>query len=147
MEALGHGSTAYLLTQAQQQLQPVSALSVLSAAALAADGSAHSKGSCHYVSQGSLSEDACRCLVKAPLLAELQEWTSWRLLFEADLGSLSDFVAQKGMCHAMLCRGRWQIVLCAELFCGMWLFSTLFVHPAGHAIIMLFQSHTTAASL
>lgn len=109
VEALGHGSTAHLLAQAQQQLQPVSAQSVLSAAVLAADASAHTKGSCHYMAQGSLSEDACKCLLKAPLLAELHEWTSWRLLFEADLGSLSDFVEQKGKC----CATWW----CAALRC------------------------------
>ncbi|KAL3160999.1 hypothetical protein ABBQ38_009386 [Trebouxia sp. C0009 RCD-2024] len=101
VEALGHGSTAYLLAQAQQQLQPVSAQSVLSAAALAADATAHTKGSGQYVAQGSLSEDACKCLLKAPLMAELHEWTSWRLLFEADLGSLSDFVEQKGVVVAI----------------------------------------------
>ena len=105
MEALGHGSTGYLIAQAQQQQQTISACSVLSAAAMASAAGALTKGSCHYLGQGSVVEDACKCLLKAPLLSELHEWSSWQLLFEAKLGSLSDFLEHKGMSHpfAMLC--------------------------------------------
>lgn len=112
MEALGHGSTGYLIAQAQQQQQTVSARSVLSAAALASATGAHTKSSCHYLGQGSVVEDACKCLLKAPLLSELHEWTSWPLLFEAELGDLSDFVEHKGTCCAVY-------KSCAALRCAM----------------------------
>lgn len=98
VEALGRGSTAHLIALAQQQTS-TPAQSVLSAAALAADSSADTKGSSHYLSQASILEDARKCLLKAPLLCELHECTSWRLLFEAELGSLFDFVQGQGIEH------------------------------------------------
>ena len=103
VEALGHGSAAYLIAQAQQQQHTASAQSVLSAAALASAAGVHAKNSSRYLGQASIVEYACKCLLKAPLLSELHEWTNWQLLFEAELGSLSDFVEQKGMCCAALC--------------------------------------------
>ena len=109
VEALGHGSTAYLIAQAQQQQHTVSAQSVLSAAALASAAGVHAKSSSHFLGHASIVDYACKCLLKAPLLSELHEWTSWQLLFEAELGSLSDFVEQKGMCCPMPC--------CAVLCC------------------------------
>lgn len=103
MEVLGHGSTAYLIALAQQQQHTVPAHSVLSAAVLASAAGVHAKNSSHYLGQASVVEYACKCLLKAPLLSELHEWTNWQLLFEAELGSLSDFVEQKGMRCAVLC--------------------------------------------
>ena len=95
VEALGHGSTADLISQAQQKATS-SAHSVLSAAALAADSAAHASSSIQYLDAATILEDARSCLSKAPLLAELHECTSWQLLFEAHLGSLFDFVEQQG---------------------------------------------------
>ena len=103
VEALGHGSTAYLIAQAQQQQQhTASSQSVLSAAALASAAGVHARSSNHFLGQAAIMEYACNCLLKAPWLSDLHEWTSWQLLFEAELGSLSDFVEQKGMCCPML---------------------------------------------
>lgn len=119
MEALGHGGTGYLIAQAQQQQHTISPRSVLSAAALASAAGADTKSSCHYLGQGSIVEDACKCLLKAPLLSELREWSSWQLLFEAELGSLSDFVEHKGRCHAVCCAVLcWRCAPCSATPCN-----------------------------
>ena len=43
-------------------------------------------------------DEALRCLLDAPLLADLSEWTHWELVFQPQFGSLSEFLlsSEKG---------------------------------------------------
>ena len=96
MELLGHGNIAHLLTLAQVQAASAPP-AVLSAAALAASSSAvYAKHADVSLGRASAVNDACKCLLKAPMLSELHEWSSWHLLFEQQLGSLFDFLQDQG---------------------------------------------------
>ena len=96
MELLGHGNIAHLLTLAQAQAASAPP-AVLSAAALAASSSAvYAKHADVSLGRASAVDDACKCLLKAPMLSELHEWSSWHLLFEQQLGSLFDFLQDRG---------------------------------------------------
>ena len=96
MEALGHGNAARLLSLAQAQVD-AKPQKVLSAAALAAcSGSTYANIAGRALGSTSAAEDARKCLLKAPMLSELHEWSSWHLLFEQELGSLFSFLQHQG---------------------------------------------------
>ena len=96
MEALGHGNAARLLSLAQAQVD-AKPQKVLSAAALAAcSDSTYANIAGRALGSPSAAEDARKCLLKAPMLSELHEWSSWHLLFEQELGSLFSFLQHQG---------------------------------------------------
>lgn len=96
MEALGHGNAAHLISIAQAHAD-ATPQKVLSAAALAAcSGSTYANNAGRALGRASAAEDARKCLLKAPMLSELHEWSSWHLLFEQELGSLSSFLQDQG---------------------------------------------------
>lgn len=96
MEALGHGNAARLISLAQAQADSTPQ-KVLSAAALAAcSGSTYASNAGQALGRPSTAEDARKCLLKAPMLSELHDWSSWHLLFELELGSLSSFLQEQG---------------------------------------------------
>ena len=47
-------------------------------------------------------DDAYDCLQKAPLLANLSEWSQWNIVFGPSLGSLHDFLANQKTCETMI---------------------------------------------
>ena len=96
MEALGHGNAARLISLAQAQAD-ATPQKVLSAAALAAcSSSTYGNNAGCALGRPSAAEDARKCLLKAPMLSELHEWSNWHLLFEQELGSLSSFLQDEG---------------------------------------------------
>lgn len=96
VEALGHGTTAHLISLALTH-DDSAAHTILSAAALAKSiSTAHSSSGGLAAGRVTAAEDARQCLLKAPMLSELHDWTSWHLLFEQELGALSDFLQDHG---------------------------------------------------
>lgn len=96
VEALGHGTTTHLISLAQAQDDSASH-TILSAAALAKSiSTAHGNSSGLATGRVTAAEDARQCLLKAPMLSELHDWTSWHLLFEQELGGLYDFLQEQG---------------------------------------------------
>lgn len=94
--SLGHGTLANLTQMAQQQ--PAASTSVFSAAALAAVRSSQSNSSSSvYSGRLPLITAAKQALQKTPMLSDLATWSSWELLFEQELGRLSEFVQQTGL--------------------------------------------------
>ncbi|DBA85049.1 TPA: hypothetical protein ACH3X2_005780 [Trebouxia sp. C0005] len=101
VEALGHGNAARLISLAQAQADSTPQ-KVLSAAALAAcSGSTYASNAGQALGRPSTAEDARKCLLKAPMLSELHDWSSWHLLFELELGSLSSFLQEQEMVSAL----------------------------------------------
>ncbi|KAK7134163.1 hypothetical protein R3I93_017539 [Phoxinus phoxinus] len=92
---LGHGPLGCLVnyTQRQKDLSGDAAASVVRyECPLMPDGS----GECVSDTVGLLGEvsreQACVCLLAAPLLQDLQEWTQWELVFQPNLGPIKDFI-------------------------------------------------------
>ncbi|XP_077085850.1 uncharacterized protein LOC143737933 [Siphateles boraxobius] len=92
---LGHGPLGCLVnyTQRQKDLIGDSAASVVRyECPLMPDGS----GECVSDTVGLLGEvgrdQACVCLLSAPLLQDLQEWSQWELVFRPSLGPIKDFI-------------------------------------------------------
>ncbi len=103
VEALGHGNAVRLISLAQAQADSMPQ-KVLSAAALAAcSGSTYANNAGRALGTPSAAEDARKCLLKAPMLSELHEWSSWHLLFELELGSLSSFLQDQGQAASGFC--------------------------------------------
>ena len=83
-----------------------------SAAALAlSTNSAKASSAGAALGQASVTHTARQALLKAPMLCELHDWTNWRLLFQQELGHLSDFVQHQGKTST-------GSVSCSRLFLG-----------------------------
>ena len=55
-------------------------------------------------STGSFSAtDAIKCLLKAPLLSDLQSWSHWDLIFAPSLGPLLDWLLNEGYFGQLSC--------------------------------------------
>ena len=96
VEALGHGAIGRVMTLAQAR-DDSSPQAVFAAAALATSSSSNRHSTAApVIGRTSAAESACKCLLKAPMLSELHDWTNWHLLFEQELGPLSDFTRHQG---------------------------------------------------
>ena len=103
VEALGHGKASRLIDLAQARADSTPQ-KVLSAAALAAcSGSTYVSNAGRALGSPLAAEDARKCLLKAPMLSELHKWSSWHLLFEQELGSLSSFLQDQGEAAGGFC--------------------------------------------
>ncbi|XP_078082199.1 uncharacterized protein LOC144502066 [Mustelus asterias] len=97
---LGHGTLSNMVKMIQCQTKSHSGHNnlrnlVLYEATLYVDESSH----CNADSSGSVGllgdlskEQALSCLLNAPLLEDLAEWSQWELVFEPQHGSLKDFI-------------------------------------------------------
>ena len=95
VEDLGRGSIQELVTWAAASSNGhAPQLAVHSAAALAAG--VHASSAVGAVNPASALNDALACLSKAPVLADLQLWTSWDVLFRPLLGPLAKFLQTEG---------------------------------------------------
>ena len=95
MDSLGHGSIKDLLSLAKSQAGSTTQATFAAAALALITNGAKATSAGAAVGQASVVEAARQALLKAPVLSELHDWTNWRLLFQQELGSLSDFVQQQ----------------------------------------------------
>ncbi|XP_039509577.1 protein NO VEIN isoform X2 [Pimephales promelas] len=92
---LGHGPLGCLVNYTQRQ-KGLSGDAVASVVRYECPLMPAGSGECVSDTVGLLGEvsrdQACVCLLSAPLLQDLQEWTQWELVFRPDLGPIKDFI-------------------------------------------------------